>query len=74
MRALRDRPWLLGPEPLWASDWFVLPRAMTTVDDVRHWPSSVGLVTRHSEGSDPSVHVWEGRGRTGFTSGAAYPP
>ena len=48
VRALRDRRWLPGPVPLWASDWFVLPRAMTTVDDVRHWPSSVGLVVKFS--------------------------
>ena len=47
-RAVRDMAWLPGPESLWTSVWRSTQRAEVTVDDIRAWPFSVGLLVKIS--------------------------
>ena len=35
---------LPGPGPIWGSEWVGVLPAFVTVDDVCHWPYSVGVV------------------------------
>ena len=47
VHAVRDRAFLPGPPEIWCSEWYQVPAAIVSDEDVDLWPDTPGLLVKY---------------------------